>query len=233
MTQIEFEEQLACIQETHPGLSGCVSSEGFEIAGVFVLNHSANNGPLYEEYSIKIIIPPNFPYEFPKVWETSKLIPKGFDHMYPDGHLCLAANCEIASLLDKTPSLYVFIEELVASYLYSATYYARYKVYPFGERKHGNRGIKEAYAERYHCASDDILWSLLGFVAGITTYRGHIPCPCHSGKRLRECHGEYVLNDIRSPRYPLYRDETTLILYDMYKRRKSQNGDKNATKKRI
>ena len=45
--------------------------------------------------------------------------------------------------------------------------------------------------------------------------------------------GKYILNDIRSPRYPLYRDETTLILYDMYKRRKSQNGNKSSTKKRV
>ena len=231
MTQIEFEKQLACIQETHPGLLGCASSGGFEITGVFVLNHSANNIPLYEEYSLKIIVPSNFPYEFPKVWETSELIPKGFDHVYPDGHLCLAANCEIASLLDQTPSLYAFIEELVASYLYSAAYYAKYKVYPFGERKHGNRGIKEAYAERYHSNSDDTLWSLLGYVAGISTYRGHVSCPCLSGKRLRECHGKFILGDIRSPWYPLYRNDATLILGDMLKRRKINNGRLRTSKR--
>ena len=231
MTQIEFEQQLACIQETHPGLSGCVSSEGFEISGVFVLNHSANNIPLYEEYSLKIIVPSSFPYEFPKVWETSDLIPKGFDHVYPDGHLCLAANCEIALLLDRDPSLNTFIEELVASYLYSASYYAKYRVYPFGERKHGNKGIKQAYAERYHSNSDDVLWSLLKYVAGIATYRGHIPCPCHSGKRLRECHGEFVLPDLCSPWYPLYRDEATLVLCDMLKRRRIQNGNSRTPKR--
>lgn len=231
MTQLEFKKQLSCIQETHSGLSGCVSSKGFEITGVFVLNHTANNIPLYEEYSLKIIVPSNFPYEFPKVWETSKLIPKGFDHVYPDGHLCLAANCEIASLLDKTPSLCVFIEELVASYLYSAAYYARYKVYPFGERKHGSRGIKEAYAERYHSNSDDTLWSLLGYVAGISTYRGHASCPCHSGKRLRECHGKLILGDICSPWYPLYRNDAILILDDILKRRRINNGRPHASKR--
>ena len=231
MTELEFEQQLASIQETQPGLTGCVSPEGFQITGIFVLNHSANNTPLYEEYSLKIIVPLSFPGEFPKVWETSNLIPNGFNHVNPDGSLCLAANCDIASLLDTTPTLQVFIEELVASYLYSATYYAKYRVCPFGERKHGSKGIKEAYSERYRCNSDDILWTLLGYVAGITTYRGHIPCPCHSGKRLRECHGKFILDDIRSPRYPQYRNDATLILGDMLKRRKINNGRPRTSKR--
>lgn len=233
MTWIEFEEQLDRIRKTQPGLSGDVSPAGFLIKGTFVLNHFANDIPLYEEYSLIIKVPFNFPVEFPEVWETGGLIPEEVDHVYSDGHLCLAANCEIASLLDSAPSLCTFIEELVTSYLYSVTYYAKYKVYPFGERQHGTKGLKEAYAERYRARSDDTLWCLLGYVAGLSTYRGHTPCPCHSGKRLRECHGDVILRDIISPRYPLYRAETACVLYDMFNERRSKNDAKGSSKKRF
>lgn len=233
MTRIEFEEQMNQIQISQPGLSGCESPEGFQISGTFVLNHVANDVPLYEEYSLTIKIPHNFPAGFPEVWETSGKIPDGFDHVYPDKHLCLAANCEIASLLDRDPSLCAFIEELVASYLYSASYYAEYKVYPFGERKHGAKGLREAYAERYHAGSDETLWFLLGFVAGISTYRGHAPCPCRSGRRLRECHGEFILDDLRSQRYLLYRHEAIYVLTDMHNERRKKNGNKSTPEIRL
>ena len=233
MTRIEFEKQMNQIQVSQPGLSGCESPEGFQISGTFVLNHVANDVPLYEEYSLTIKIPRNFPIDFPEVWETSGIIPAGFDHVYPDKHLCLAANCEIASLLDRDPSLCTFIDELVASYLYSASYYAAYKVYPFGERKHGAKGLREAYSERYHAESDDTLWCLLGFVAGISTYRGHAPCPCRSGRRLRECHGEFILDDLRSQWYPLYRHEAIYALTDMNNERRKKNGNKSTPKVRI
>lgn len=172
MTQFEFEEQMQQIRISQPGLSGCASPDGFQIKGIFVLNHVANDVPLYEEYWITIKIPNDFPATFPMVWETSGLIPEGFDHIYPDKHLCLAANCEIASLLDRDPSLFTFIEELVTSYLYSATYYRKYKVYPFGERQHGTPGLKEAYAERYHANSDDTLCFFLGYISGVLPYGG-------------------------------------------------------------
>lgn len=233
MTRIEFEDQMNCIQISQPGLSGCESPHGFQITGTFVLNHVANDIPLYEEYSLIIKIPSNFPIGFPEVWETSGLIPAGFDHVYPDKHLCLAANCEIASLLDRDPSLYTFINDFVTSYLYSASYYSKYRVYPFGERKHGTDGLREAYAERYHVDSDDTLWFLLRFVAGVSTYRGHALCPCRSGKRLRECHGEVILRDITSPRYLLYRNETFLVLYDMLNERRERNGNQSPAKKRL
>ena len=233
MTRLEFEAQMQQIQISQPGLSGCESSDGFQITGTFVLNHVANDVPLYEEYLITIKVPSDFPTGFPMVWETSGLISEEFDHVYPDKHLCLAANCEIASLLDRVPSLFTFIEELVTSYLYSATYYRKYKVYPFGERQHGTPGLKEAYAERYHADSDDTLCFFLGYVSGVLPYRGHASCPCHSGRRLRECHGEVILRDLQSPRYLLFRNEARHILYDILNERRNANGNNRSTKNRF
>lgn len=233
MTQFEFEEQMQQIRISQPGLSGCASPDGFQIKGIFVLNHVANDVPLYEEYLLTIKIPANFPIGFPAVWESSGLIPEDFDHFYPDKHLCLAANCEIASLLDKDPSLLTFLEELVTSYLYSATYYRKYNIYPFGERQHGTKGLKEAYTERYHTTSDETLRFFLGYVSGVLPYRGHLLCPCHSGSRLRECHGEVILRDLQSPRYKLFRNEASHILYDILKERRQKNGNKSTPEIRL
>lgn len=36
------------------------------------------------------------------------------------------------------------------------------------------------------------------FWGGIVPYRGHMLCPCGSGKRLRNCHGPALLRDLTS-----------------------------------
>ena len=176
------------------------------------MNAEYNSIPLYDEYEIEITVSKQFPKEVPKVKCLRDDIPASFEHYYEDGTLCLGAACELYDFLAAKPFLKSFIEEIVMSYFYSVSYYKRYGVAPYGERSHGVRGIEEAYKERYAVGDQDVLIQLLLYIVGIQRYRGHICCPCGSGKKLRNCHGGKLLNDIVSPLKPVYQRDAYVIL---------------------
>ena len=117
------------------------------------------------------------------------------------------------------------------SYLYAASYFRLYGVLPFGERSHGNEGIREAYCERYGTTDDKLLSYLLMLVIGEIPYRGHSPCPCGSGKHLRKCHGTKVIEDIRSKYHEDYKIDAYTLLIDYFKKEERKNGKDCPSKK--
>lgn len=63
---------------------------------------------------------------------------------------------------------------------------------PFGELSHGGKGISEYYKEFFETDSELVVIELLKIIIE-DSYRGHMPCPCASGKRLRNCHGPKIV----------------------------------------
>ena len=159
-----LDNEINLLLKQHPQLSMNTENNGYVVNGQFVLNHEYNNIPLYEEYEIKIYIPFNFPCDFPLVWEVSNKIPKNFGHLCSKGELCLGVNCEIANFLNKHPSLIRYIDELVVSYLYAATYYKKYGKFPYGERSHGVKGIMEYYLDFWNVKEERSVITLLHLV---------------------------------------------------------------------
>ena len=98
------------------------------------------------------------------------------------------------------------------SYFYAASYFKRYGVAPYGERSHGVKGIEEAYMERYRVTDRNVLMHLLLYLTGIQRYRGHLECPCGSGKKFRDCHGGKILKDIMSPLNKVYKSDAYYVL---------------------
>ena len=214
----------------HPLLCCSEIKNGYQVTGPFILCHEYNGIYLYDEYELKMEIPSNFPKDLPTVWETSNNIPSDFEHWYSDNNaLCLGATCEILDFVDQHPTLVAYVDELIASYFYSATYYKKYGTFPYGERSHNVEGIMEAYMDRYHVSDEDILFDLLKYVTGFSNYRGHIPCPCGSGKKFRSCHGKQVLKDIRSDRYSFFLSDALCVLNYLLKR--GVNNSKTSTAK--
>lgn len=152
---------------------------------------------LADDYRLKIDVPFDYPVAIPSVYEICGLIPSDYPHKYSDGRLCLGIDGEIVASLEEDSSLDIFLESYVRDALYSANYYYRYGRFPFGDRDHGAIGVLSYYAELFDV---DIRTSLdlLVCVAG-KSYRGHLPCPCGSGLRTRNCHGPDLLAIIRTP----------------------------------
>ena len=88
-----------------------------------------------------------------------------------------------------------FIENLVAHFLVWHAYYDQYhQAPPWGERSHSAKGILEFYAEVLGEMSESCLIGFMRLLARKDQPKGHEPCPCNSGKRLREWHRDLVQN---------------------------------------
>jgi hypothetical protein len=140
-----------------------------------------------DEYTVEIFIPEEYPSFPPMARETGGRIPRDFHHS--EDELCLGALPAIAQTFSQEPTLLGFINNSLIPYLYSYSYKCQFGNLPFGELAHGWRGILEYYQDLFQITDRKAVLNLLKIVAQ-NKYRGHIPCPCGSQKRLRACHGE-------------------------------------------
>lgn len=151
-----------------------------------------NSVDIEDVYSIKIIVPPNYPYVIPKTFETSRRIPDGF-HKFDDGSLCLEAPTKQYIEFSTQPTLLFYVEKLVIEYLYGYSHFQRFGTLPYGERAHGNKGILSFYRELFEVDDYSAIMRLL-YVLCVNQYRGHLLCPCGSGNKARYCHGNTIRN---------------------------------------
>ena len=152
---------------------------------------------VYEEYAIEteylveISVPWDYPAIPPLAKETGGRIPADF-HRMPDGTLCLGASLAVRMKFARQRSLLGFTEELLVPFLFAHAYYEKHGEMPFGELKHGGEGLLDFYKDMFDVEGDLAVLGLLKILAD-DNYRGHTPCPCGSGLRLRDCHGHHLL----------------------------------------
>lgn len=151
---------------------------------------------IVEDFGLRIAIPDGYPLELPQVSETTDVIPRNYKHLYSNGSFCLGVNGELGAALSNDPSLPAFFDEFVVSYLYTAVFYLRYGRYPYGDRSHGAAGVLEYYSELFGTNSPQAYTIMRSIASG--NYRGHLPCPCGSGIRGRNCHGKQILGILDS-----------------------------------
>lgn len=160
------------------------------LSGSIVVNRSAFNYTLHKEYPIDIFIPIGSE-DLPTVIETANMIDAEYPHRYRDGSLCLETETAIRMRFFDGFNLATWMDEFVEPFFFSYEYYKRFGVFPFGERPHGLGGILHTYQELLHVDNPGTAITLLRYVAD-EEYRGHQPCLCGSGQKLRKCHGKFL-----------------------------------------
>lgn len=164
------------------------------IEGSFCVNATFSDLTLLLDFSIsaKLYNDENI---VPIIKETSGKVDSAFSHVNSDGTLCLAVEAEILMECITSRGLNVlkWFEQFVIPFFYSVEYYKANGTYPFGERSHGVRGILEFYQEAFGEDNFQKVLALLKFISH-RRYRGHLPCPCGSGKRIRNCHSKAIWN---------------------------------------
>lgn len=207
LTYSEAYGQVQNLLKVYPKLKPIESdSEKIRLYGLIEVYRSACNYILQKEYPIEIIIPINS-NEFPTVIDKGNMIAQEYPHRYTNGELCLETNTAIKLRFIDGFDLVAWMDEFVEPYFFSYEYYSRYGEFPFGERPHGLEGIVHTYQQLFHADNLQQACSLLVYAAE-DNYRGHIQCPCKSGKKLRNCHGPYLfpfMTDPRKKRYCLIR----------------------------
>lgn len=168
-----------------------VSPDRIVLSGCIEINRISNGYTLCKKYQIEIIVP-IFSEKLPYVIDVGHNIDENYPHRYMDRRLCLETDTCIRIRFIEGFSLPTWVSEYVEPYFFSYEYYNRYGEFPFGERGHGLEGIFQTYEELFEESNALKVFNLM---ASIITqrYRGHMLCPCGSGKKLRTCHGKAVM----------------------------------------
>ena len=170
--------------ELQPGLK----YEDGIIEGEIILSLHAQGFYLDSKYHIKIIINYEFPF-LSEVYETAGAIKPNYEHIYENGLLCLSTPIDLILSEDKDGSILGLYIDYIEPYFFSYEYFERYGFFPFGERKHGLFGVLDSYCDIIGMQDYAKVLSLLQKIAfDKYRYRGHLPCPCGSKLKTRNCH---------------------------------------------
>jgi len=115
-----------------------------------------------------------------------------------DKSACLCSPFEEGEFLQPELHFRAFLEQLVIPFLYGQAYFSLYGRWPWAEYSHGATGVLEAYGklrdqnhaeECLRLLSRDSEWPTISSALRQRPYiKGHIPCFCSSGDKLRRCH---------------------------------------------
>lgn len=151
------------------------------------------------DYTVQMLVPVEYPKMEPILICKQDEIPWKIDrHVYEkNGVACLCSRSETRIHWPWGSDITAFISKLVHPFFVGQFYYdAHGKWPPTGERSHGKEGILEAFCEllsELGNASESQIESFLRLLARKNTPHGHESCPCGSGKRLRDCHKDLIL----------------------------------------
>ncbi len=157
------------------------------IRGVFPVQME---GEVIDTFLVEIELPRRFPEEVPFVREMSGRIPNLADrHVYTNGTLCLFLPEERWKYWPEGSSFLVFLTGPVNDFFLSQLYFEQHGAWPFGERRHSVLGIIDYYAEELGTDDLQVIAKCLEYLSAPQP-KGHWPCYCGSGKRMRHCHFE-------------------------------------------
>lgn len=192
----ELDEQIADLRQLHKGLRNITDKEHETLlSGPLAFEASADGfSPITDSFEIELIIPDVYPEILPRVRETGGKIESTYDHVYQDGTLCLAVPIEERRIFWKQPSLLGFMNGLVIPYFFGYCHWKKYGQHPFAEQQHGDVGIVQHYLDALHLHDETSALAVVSYLLE-HGYRGHHPCPCGSGAKVRKCHGK-ALRDL-------------------------------------
>lgn len=228
-------QQIDIVLEQYPKLQ-VVRHEGDTcIEGEFLLDVEVMGVPLYETYTIRIIIPPDYPKVMPELVELSNKIPTTFEHKNADQYCCLGVPGNLAFEFYKDPTLLHYVQDMVTNYFSSVKWHEIYGNCPFSERSHGAKGLFEFYRQYWNVEDDALAMRLLLSALLPGTYRGHQKCLCGSNKIARKCHGPQYLKIFSLLSKEALEYDCATMFNDLKKRGVIDDGTKSnkATKRSI
>ncbi len=176
----------AAVAEYQPELVLTTWKDCVVLTGSLVV--SGPDGP-FDVYQIQVAIPPGFPWQEPVVFETGARIPKIADrHVFEDNENCCLGVWEEWLFKSPDPSASSFLKGPLHDYFLSQSWYEATGEWPFGDRSHGSLGVLEGFCELLGIAVDRQQAIAHLKLLARENVKGHVACPCGSGKRLRNCH---------------------------------------------
>ena len=104
---------------------------------------------IYACFMVELCIPESYPDELPTARETAGVIKESYEHVNPDGTLCLCVPIDARLIFHKAPNLLGFGNNIVIPFLYGYCYWEKHNVHPFGEQQHGPAGVVQYYVDAF------------------------------------------------------------------------------------
>lgn len=145
-------------------------------------------GNYLDSYEIKVLIPVNYPYGFPTLFETSKK----FEHC-PDRHISEDGSCCVCSLqeadIKKQTGITIksFFLKYALPYLANQLYYDSEEEWANGDFQHGFDGVFQFYSEILRTNDIEKVLSLL-ILFNTEKLNRNDKCFCGENKKLKHCH---------------------------------------------
>jgi hypothetical protein len=181
------------VQEVYPNLHFYPLNERVVVRGTLPI---IDAGTELDRYSVEIVLLADYPTALPLVWETDGKIPRNVDHHVSEsGQACLFIPDERWKIYPPGTTFLQFLNGPVRNFFLGQSVFRRTGEWPFGQRRHRSAGILEYYGELLRTDDETVILCYLECLSR-PTLKGHWPCPCKSGKRVRDCH-RHQIKDLR------------------------------------
>lgn len=145
-------------------------------------------GNYVNSYDIKVLIPLNYPYGFPALFETSKKFEHTLDrHISDDGSCCVCSLQEADIQKQRGITIKSFIVKYTLPYLANQLYFDNEDKWANGDFEHGFEGIFQFYKEVLNINDIEKVLSLLILINSGKLNRNN-SCFCGEEKKLKHCH---------------------------------------------
>jgi hypothetical protein len=187
-----YEKEKAEIGAHFPSLHFVVESDLVYVRGSFPV---VFEGQALDHYTIELGLARNHPAVLPIVRETGGRIPHHEDRHInaADGVACVLIPDERWRFWPSGAPLLKFLIGPLHSFFLAQTMVEEGEPWPFGQWAHGPKGIFQFYRELLQTSNLRVISTYLDYLSA-KRVKGHWPCPCKSGRRLRDCHFKQVQN---------------------------------------
>lgn len=167
------------------GLHALVDEEIVAIIGTY---HLTENDVPIDEFLIRVDLPPTYPMGIPVAREVGGKIPHDEDHhVNANGTLCVGLPEEMWIRYRGRLEVADYLSGPLRDYFIGASAKLRGLPWPFGEWGHGQQGLREYYGQFIDSDDHERIANFVRLIAE-GRVKGHVPCPCGSGKESRRCH---------------------------------------------
>lgn len=181
----------ADLAREYPDLRVLEKDDTIFVVGSFPL---VCEGVTTDRYEIEVRLPRDFPDSIPELRETARRIPRKENrHVNPNNGEACPIVPEEWLLSPDHDSLVSFLNGPLRNFFIGQSLVEQGDPWPFGGRSHGVDGLYEAYGELLGTTDRGAILRYLACL-GHDIIKGHLECPCGSGKKLRNCH----VGDVRA-----------------------------------
>lgn len=186
MQKLTLDKDLNEVLEMFPKLKLFEKDKKKTISGEIDIFDAAGN--YVNSFDINVVVPRNYPYGFPLLFETSNK----FEHI-PDRHINEEGSCCVCSLQEsdlisqKGIAIKDFFLGYVVPYLANQLYFDSEEEWANGDYEHGAEGILQFYRELFEMEPIHEVINLLSFFNTHKMNRND-NCFCGKKEKLKRCH---------------------------------------------